>query len=57
MVCNYYRLGTHISGVVPVTRQMRINNSSPFGKIKHILRKSTFAMFVYNLILKLNNTG
>ena len=32
MVCHYYRLGTHISGVAPVTRQMRINNSSPFGK-------------------------
>ena len=27
-----FRFGTHASGVAPVTRQMRINNSSPVGK-------------------------
>ena len=25
------RFGTHVAGVGPITRQMRVNNSSPFG--------------------------
>ena len=28
----YGRFGTHVSGVAPVTRQMRINNSGPVGE-------------------------
>ena len=27
-----YRFGTHVSGVAPINRSMRINNISPYGK-------------------------
>lgn len=28
-----YRFGTHVSGVAPTNRTMRVNNTSPFGEI------------------------